>query len=156
MLAVNKYTKKYISECQVRMDAQLAAYAALASKAGAKAAESFSPLFFNHLALVLDAYFVHRTRGLEGKDGNPLNEVRMLCSSILQNGGVANSGRPVDHHQDPEEQQDENAPHIHPPLRRHDAQPELVDALGIAVEIFVHDMRGVIQLLVRSPRCWTR
>lgn len=39
--------------------------------------------FFNHMVLVLDHYFVHRARTSELKDGNPLNEVRMLCESIM-------------------------------------------------------------------------
>ena len=52
------------------------------------AVEAFEPRFFANLTLVLDASFVHRTRALEGKDGNPLNEVRMLCSSLLTNDGV--------------------------------------------------------------------
>jgi hypothetical protein len=93
MLCVNAYKKEYIDTCRSRMESQLAAYktlrAAGGEKTGAKSAlpsaiDSFEPLFFNHLVVVLDAFFVHRTRGLEGKDGNPLNEVRMLCSSILQ------------------------------------------------------------------------
>ena len=33
----------------------------------------------------MDSYFVHRTRAIEGKDGNPLNEVRMLSTSSLRN-----------------------------------------------------------------------
>src|SRR5436309_9775899 len=31
--------------------------------------------------------FVYRLRSVEGKDGNPLIEVRVLCNSILLNGG---------------------------------------------------------------------
>jgi hypothetical protein len=48
----------------------------------------FEPRFLNSMLLVLDQLFVHRARGKEGKDGNPLNEVRVLCRSILENDGV--------------------------------------------------------------------
>lgn len=95
MLAVNTYVRDYIDQCQSRMEAQLAAYEALVSSAGRdktpavrSAVESFELLFVNNLVLVLDNYFVHRTRAIEGKDGNPLNEVRMLCNSMLRNHGV--------------------------------------------------------------------
>src|SRR5467141_894755 len=76
------------------MESQLAAYKRLVTAAREKtgagksafnsADDSFEPLFFNNLVLVLDAFFVHRARGMEGKDGNPLNEVRMICNSILR------------------------------------------------------------------------
>ncbi|MGH6951996.1 MAG: hypothetical protein ACREH4_14115 [Vitreimonas sp.] len=93
MLAVTSYPQRYIDECRARMQAQIAAYKTLVSSAGKdpavrSAIESFEPLFFNNLTLVLEDYFVHRTRAMEGKDGNPLNEVRMLCNSILRNQGV--------------------------------------------------------------------
>ena len=88
MLAVTRYPRDYVTACRKRMDAQLAAYAALAKKGSEAEAARFEPLFFGHLVLALDACFVHRTRGLEGKDGNPLNEVRMLCTSLLQHDGV--------------------------------------------------------------------
>ena len=37
------------------------------------------------MVLLLDTLFVHRLRVIEGKDGNPLNEVRVLCNSMLNN-----------------------------------------------------------------------
>ncbi len=91
MLCVNSYTKDYINECRSRMESQLAAYKVLVTTAREKtsksainsAVDSFEPLFFNNLVVVLDGFFVHRSRTLEKKDGNPLNEVRMLCNSIL-------------------------------------------------------------------------
>ena len=73
------------------MEAQLTSYDELkaTSKAtGAAAEKTFEPLFLNHLVVVLDGYFMHRTRAVEGKDGNPLNEVRMLAVSVLNHGGV--------------------------------------------------------------------
>jgi hypothetical protein len=45
-------------------------------------------LFLNNLPVVLDGFFVHRSRTIEGKDGNPLNKCRMICTSFLQNHGV--------------------------------------------------------------------
>ena len=94
MLAVKTYAQDYIDACRSRMEAQLAAYTDLVTAAGSgkaatrAAVDAFEPRFFDNLTLVLDASFVHRTHALEGKDGNPLNEVRMLCSSLLTNDGV--------------------------------------------------------------------
>jgi hypothetical protein len=45
--------------------------------------------------LVLDSFFVHRSRTTEQKDGNPLNEVRMFCDSILQNRGVMSADKTI-------------------------------------------------------------
>ena len=86
MLAINRYTQEYIDACRTRLDEQLAAYRAVAATASPQALAAFEPLFFNNLVLVLDHDFLHRARALELKDGNPINEVRVLCNS-LQDGG---------------------------------------------------------------------
>lgn len=92
MLCVNKYKKDYVAACRKKMEAQLRAYGALPKSA---AREVFEPLFLNNLVLAMDAFFMHRSRGLEGKDGNPLNEVRMICSSILANDGVMTADKTI-------------------------------------------------------------
>jgi hypothetical protein len=95
MLSINKYPQEFIDDCRQRIDVQVAAYRGVAAAAGgakqpalAAAIESFEPHFFNNMVLVLDQLFVHRSRMIEGKDGNPMNEVRVLCNSLLQNGGL--------------------------------------------------------------------
>lgn len=45
-------------------------------------------MFCADLAVAIDASFVHRARALEQKDGNPLNEMRMICKGIMSNGGT--------------------------------------------------------------------
>jgi hypothetical protein len=57
--------------------------------------ESFEPVFFNNMVLILDTYFTHRSRTTEGKDGNPLNEVRVLCNSILENKSVLRADKSI-------------------------------------------------------------
>lgn len=97
MLGVNSYDRDYIEACRKRVRSQVAAYNGLieAARSNSKAAAplesaiaSFDSVFYNNMVLVLDSYFTHRLRTKEGKDGNPLNEVRVLCTSLLVNGGV--------------------------------------------------------------------
>jgi len=89
MLGVSTYSQDYIDACRAAVDTQLAAYAELTTAAGdAAAIAAFEPRFLNHMVLALDAYFCHRLRGKEGKDGNPLNEVRVLGTSIMYDGAV--------------------------------------------------------------------
>jgi hypothetical protein len=47
-----------------------------------------APHVFNELLIALDRRFVHRLRGVTGKDGTPLNEVELLVESLMNNGGV--------------------------------------------------------------------
>ena len=81
---MKKYPKDYIAACRARVDADLRAYREGGGKAATKELEA---RFFNDQVLLLDYMFVHRLSGIEGKDGNPLNEVRVLCNSILLNRG---------------------------------------------------------------------
>jgi hypothetical protein len=70
MLCVNNYTKGYIDGCCSRITAQVAAYQALLAAAGNTSAknESFlnsatelsESLFFSHMLLMMDDYFIHR------------------------------------------------------------------------------------------------
>jgi len=96
--SINTYSQEYIDHCRSRVHQQLATYRGLvnAAKADGGAAHSgldtaiaeFDATFFNNMVLVLDDLFVHRSRTKEKKDGNPLNEVRVLCNSLLLNDGA--------------------------------------------------------------------
>ena len=98
MLAVTAYTKDYIGECRANIRAQLAAYDKLVAAAPAKSeriVEAFDRHFFNNLVLVLDHFFMHRARAQEGKDGNPANEVRLLCNAIMTGGNTMGADKTI-------------------------------------------------------------
>jgi hypothetical protein len=90
MLGIRNYTKKYIESCRARVDSDLAAYRkmAAAAKNDPTAKDGFETIYFNNMVMLLDTYFVHRLRTVEGKDGNPLNEVRMLSNSMMTNDNI--------------------------------------------------------------------
>lgn len=93
MLAVTSYPKPYVDQCRNSFERQLAAYEALRDTARVQDGSgpiiaNFESSFCNAMVLVLDRHFLHRGRAQEGKDGNPLNEVRMLCSAITDYSGV--------------------------------------------------------------------
>lgn len=102
MLGVKNYTREYVAACRARVERDIAAYSDLLGaageprgSAGAAALAAFEGVFFNNLVLVLDACFVHRLRTIEGKDCNPLTEVRVLCNSLLQNGNVLTADKAI-------------------------------------------------------------
>jgi hypothetical protein len=93
MLGMKAYPREYIDACRTRIEADVAAYGKLAAATtkqpgNSTALQAFESRFFNDLVLLLDQFFVHRLRTVEGKDGNPLNEVRVLCESMLLHGNV--------------------------------------------------------------------
>jgi hypothetical protein len=93
MLGMAKYPREYIDASRARVDRDIIAYRKLAEAGKVQAASGTAALttaidevetiHFNNMVLLLDYLFVHRLRTIEGKDGNPLNEVRLLCSSML-------------------------------------------------------------------------
>ena len=100
MLAVTSYPEVYVQLTTAKVEEQLAAYSALAAavKGNAKAEAAlaaFAQGYFNTMLLALDHHFMHRMRGAEGKDGNPLNEVRMLSDSIMEHDGVLRENRTI-------------------------------------------------------------
>jgi hypothetical protein len=104
MLARNSYPKAYITACRARVDAQVEDFRKLAaakqnlepkSPAFEKAFETVEVAFFNNLAIVLEGYFVHRTRALEKNDGNPLNEVRVIANSLMTNDEMMGSDNTI-------------------------------------------------------------
>ncbi len=88
MLGTSSYPQAYVDACRARIAHQLKTYRALVKTAKPPAVAAFEPDLFANLVLVLEVAFVHRLRGREGKDGNPLNEVRMLSVSLLVHDGV--------------------------------------------------------------------
>ena len=100
MLAVTSYAEVYVRLTAAKVEEQLAQYAALAKAVkGNAAAEAalagFAPGYFNSMILALDHHFMHRMRSAEGKDGNPLNEVRMLSDSIMEHDGVLKENKTI-------------------------------------------------------------
>lgn len=90
MLGVRTYTRDYIKDCRARVDRDLSTYRKLVAgarkqapgyRAVTPAIRAFEARFFNNMVLVLNEIFVHRLRTVEGKTGNPLNEVATQCST---------------------------------------------------------------------------
>ncbi len=99
MLSVNSYSKDHVEGCRQAFEAQLAAYRALTESVGkgkaAPALAGFAPLFFANLVLALDEWFLHRSRTIEGKNGGPLNEVRLICEALVLHDGVLTGQRSI-------------------------------------------------------------
>jgi hypothetical protein len=105
MLGVRTYAREYVDTCRAKVESDLATYRQLTKATLSQAAPDGSPIssavgvletsFFNNMVLVLDYLFVHRLRTVEGKDGNALNEVRVLCDSMLQHGNVLTADNAV-------------------------------------------------------------
>lgn len=78
MLGRQNYPREYIEHCQEDIAAQIAEFREMPP-----VSKSFAERLASHLVIVMDACFTHRARNVEGKDGNALNEVRVLAQSLM-------------------------------------------------------------------------
>ena len=98
MLSKNAYDQQYIDDCRAKIESQVAAFKKVVTAATElpedcevkldAAMQAFESVFFNNMVIVLDNFFSSRSRTIEKKDGNPLNEVRVLVSSLTNNDGL--------------------------------------------------------------------
>ncbi len=96
MLGRKNYTRDQVDHARSAVAELLAVYKTLVwanARATPNAAvhaelDDVERLYFNTMILVLDRYFVHRLRMVTGKDGTPLNDVEMLCDSLMHNEGI--------------------------------------------------------------------
>jgi hypothetical protein len=96
MLGRKNYTQEEFEHGKAAIKEQFAAYKKLVGEIASgttdkklqSALKDFEGLFFNNMTLVLDRFYVHRLRMVTGKDGNPLNEVELICDSLLNNNGI--------------------------------------------------------------------
>lgn len=89
MLAQGTYDADYIADCRGQVEAEIAAFdiARSDSDVDDTALDDLEVSYFGALVLALELRFVHRLRAKEGKDGNALNEVRLIAQSLMSNGG---------------------------------------------------------------------
>lgn len=83
MLGKNSYDTSYVNDCRDAIGRRIAAFDQLPE---GPERDAFEPVCFGDLVVLLEMQFVHRLRGQEGKDGNALNEVRVLVQSMLSGG----------------------------------------------------------------------
>jgi hypothetical protein len=105
MLSVSAYPQSYIDEARARIAGQVAAFGGLSSVVRAEprtargrvgsALAALEPEYFANLVIALDSHFVHRSRGQERKDGNAMNEVRVLVSSIQHHDSILTSEKGI-------------------------------------------------------------
>jgi hypothetical protein len=88
--ARNAYTSDEIEACRDSCDALLAVWAANDVEDS-----TLESLVFVQAVVVLDAWFAQRDPDLEGDDGNPMNEVRVIADSVIGNSGILRVSGPI-------------------------------------------------------------
>lgn len=84
------YTQDYVDAARARTARQAATFVAETA-----ITPEFESVFFNNLLVVLDAAFVHRSAEVVLGDGNPLNEVKLIVASLLENDEKLGAGSQI-------------------------------------------------------------
>ncbi|MGB9011884.1 MAG: hypothetical protein WCB95_03350 [Aeromicrobium sp.] len=77
------YPQEYVDYCQQQIESQISEMRDMPPVPTA-----FAQRMAAHLVIVMDACFSQRVRGVDGPDGNPLDEVRVLSHSLMQGSTV--------------------------------------------------------------------
>jgi uncharacterized protein (UPF0548 family) len=85
MLLRTGYDRHYVADCRESVGAAVEEL----RRVGAGSAA------WNQLVVALDRWFSLRNPKLEGRDGNPINEVRVIAESVTENGSVVTVPRGV-------------------------------------------------------------
>ena len=83
MLGRSSFTADEVAAARADVAGQLAAFRAV--PAGPER-DALEPRFASAVLLALDRRFVHRTRGLSGKKGTPLNELALVADGLMGDG----------------------------------------------------------------------
>ena len=86
----NSYTSDEVESCRDACDALLAAWAANDIED-----TTLEGMVFGQAVVVLHTWFAHRDRDLEGPDGSPLHEVRVVADSVVGNDGTLRVEEPA-------------------------------------------------------------
>ena len=102
MLGRKTFSRAEIDRARLMIGSQLEAYRELARAArGADGGDvqpalaEFEHIFFTTLVLALDRPFVHRVRMVTGTEATALNELELICDSLLSGDGVFRLGTVV-------------------------------------------------------------
>lgn len=86
MLARTSYDPSQIATCRAAFAEMMDSWRTVAARSEAKARAAAEDSVFAQMVVALEGWFVHRQRSLEGKDGNALNEVRLIALGVTQGG----------------------------------------------------------------------
>ena len=78
MLPRTGYDRHYVASCRESIGAAVEEL----RRVGA------GSVAWNQMVVALEHWFVHRIPKVEGRDGNPLNEVRVIVDSVTEHGAV--------------------------------------------------------------------